>query len=219
MFLEENIEGLVIDHIDSNIINGLIIKVLSKKEIYYIKAKGVKKINSKNRLNIQIGMKSEFSVLKSGNTYLLKKAVLIKDYFVNHRDDFLFIKNFLEVFSFIKENNSTFLITFYELEDYIISHDRNYWVRTYLLKTILFAKGLNIVFDHCIVCGSNQNLYSFNFHEGGMICKIHSKNKTNLSELKSFYFLSKNFMDYFSNTSAKDNLIIYEKMKIFLIEN
>ncbi|MGL4183812.1 MAG: DNA repair protein RecO [Metamycoplasmataceae bacterium] len=221
MFIDKIVNGLIIDKIESNVQNGFLLKVLSDEGLLFIKAKGIKKPESKNRISTEIGVFSELEILVSNNTYILKRANSLNDYLIKIRNNSIIYKKIIELFSLIKEKNNYFLNCFKNVMQEINNfEDEIQFIQTYLVSKLLKDKGIQLLFDKCIFCKTNQKLSFFSFSDGGMICFNHANNKkTNLKELKTFYYLSKNYQTFFSLGDYQACQIVFLKLKDFIIQN
>ncbi|MGL5521776.1 MAG: DNA repair protein RecO [Metamycoplasmataceae bacterium] len=221
MFIDKIVNGLIIDKIEANVQNGFLLKVLTDEGLLFIKAKGIKKPESKNRISTEIGVFSELEILVSNNTYLLKRATSLNDYLIKIRTNSIIYKKIIEIFSLINEKNNNFLnwfkVVMQEINNF---EDEIQFIQTYLVSKILEDKGIQLLFDKCVFCKSNQKLSFFSFADGGMLCFDHANNKkTNLKELKTFYFLSKDYQEFFSLGDYQVSQIVFSKLKNFIIQN
>ena len=107
-----------------------------------------------------------------------------------------------------KENQDTILLyrlgDFYEtfLEDAIMALKNGvHYLKVALIyiAKIISISGYELEFNHCVYCGSKENIVSFSFSEGGFVCKKCATEETrndltpNQLKLLRASFLVKNF--------------------------
>ena len=198
--------------------NDEMLNILTKEELIYIYAKGVRKIESKNRVNVLLGSIVEFEIFNNystPNSFLLKKAVSIQDLPDVNKQNATKIETLIKIMKKIYNShqgvydNYVLLLSEFEGVDF-------FWIQSYLLAQILESAGEGLSFVGCVHCSSNQRLFSFDVSEGGMLCEKHGKFKTPISLLKSFYFLGKPLDQYIKFTSAEDNKKIFKILSVLL---
>lgn len=202
----------IITNKNSHSENDEMLTVATQTSLIYIYAKGVKKIESKNRPNIPFGAVVDFEVFKnysSPNSFLLKKAILIKELPTitkNNSQKIQLIAQTLKKINSINNNNffDIYLILLNNLEGI------NFYKQiTFLFTKVLDSCGEGLSFIFCIICLSNQNLFSFDVYQGGILCKSHSLIRTEISLLKSFYYLGTSVENYIQKTTTKNNQILF----------
>ena len=188
-----------------------ILTVITSDALISILAKGVMKLNNKNRTNVLLCSLVEFEVLtkySSENFFLLKKANVLHSLPQINTSNSEKIETIIKIFKKIKEHKEDI----FALCSLIISQFDSpnfFYNKSYLMSNILKSNGEGLVFSHCVSCGTNQNLSSFDVYQGGILCQNHSMNKTPLLLLKSFYNLGQSLDCYVSTTSPETNKQIF----------
>ncbi len=215
----KEIEGLILNISYRNDFDA-IVKVLAKDNIFYFLAKGLQKLESKNRNNIFVGsiVKIEYFSNYGMQNYFLLKSAQIK-YFVDFSFNSNYTKEFYYIFQFVNSPNNLLLYTY---KNFVKNYSNNIhkieFILTYLLNSCLSIQGKKLNYINCSICKTNQKFYCFNFYEGGMLCQKHKmKNKsTPLSLLKSFYYLGMDFEQYYLHTTLENNNRLYSFLKSFI---
>ena len=198
--------------------NDEMLNVLTNDSILYIYAKGVRKIESKNRINVLLGSIVEFEIFKSYSTphsVLLKKAISIQDLPDVNKQNANKIETLIKI---IKKINNP-LSEIYDNYVLLLSEfdGVNFFkIQSYFMAKILSSEGEGLSFSMCVHCSSNQKLFSFDIAEGGMLCEKHKTFQTPINLLKSFYFLGKSLDQYIEFTSAEDNKKIFNILSVLL---
>lgn len=215
----KSIEGLVLNiHLKND--HDAVIKILTNDNIMYFLAKGIQKIESKNRNNIFVGsiVEIEYFPNYGKENYFLLKSSQIK-YFVNFSLNNIYMNELYYIFQFVNQPSNKFLFAYTEFaKNFQDSIQKLEFILTYLLNLCLSINGKQLNYAHCAICRSNQKLYCFNFYEGGMLCQEHkmSYKSTPILLLKSFYYLGTNFEQYYLNTNSINNNFLYRSLKSFL---
>ncbi|MGL5617513.1 MAG: DNA repair protein RecO [Metamycoplasmataceae bacterium] len=198
--------------------NDEILNVHSENAIIKIYAKGVKKIESKNRPNVIVGSLVDFEILENYSTnvwFFLKKATIIKglpDITKNNADKIgILIKILWKIRNFSEDVFKIYNLLLKDFE----SHDF-YKIQTFLVSKILESNGEGLSFQNCVICSTNQNLYSFDIAQGGMLCKKHGKYPTSLDLLKSLYSISDSVEKYIKITTLEINKNIFKILSSLL---
>lgn len=213
------IEGLVLNiHLKKD--HDAIVKVLTNDNIMYFLAKGLQKLESKNRNNIFVGsiVEIEYFTNYGKENYFLLKSAQIK-HFVDFSSNNSFFNELYYIFQYINSPSNEFLSTYLNFaQDFQDSMNKIEFVLTYLLNLCLSINGKQLNYLCCTICKSNQKLYCFDFYEGGMLCQEHKMNhkSMSLSLLKSFYYLGQDFSQYYLNTDEVNNNFLYTSLKTFL---
>lgn len=207
----KKIKGIIVSK-NPYLDNDQMLKVLTEYTLINIYAKGVRKIESKNRSNVNIGSMTEFEVFKSystPNSVLLKKAVIINGLPEITKTNAEKIEILIKIISSIKY----FHPEIYNVYDLLLKdfESVNYFkIQSFLISKILESNGEQLSFSFCVNCSSNQNLFSFDVSQGGMLCKKHGKYETPVKLLKSFYFMGESLEKYIDSTSAEINQQIFQ---------
>lgn len=209
---EKILFGYLIDIKDYQLFDNILTFITPTKRFSCLSL-GSRKINSKNSRNLFYGSKSEIIFFESRNNnklsrlkkinnidqpnwsiqnkkvlYLLNDIALKTDFVVN--ETYLFYEKWL---NYLKEGiHSTELIILL------------------ILKEFIQLTGLNIIVDHCPVCGSKK-LKTFSFKEHGIVCDYcYKKNEKyfSLSITKNLYFLFADQLDLITNNKKILNQLI-----------
>ncbi len=156
-----------------------IIKILSEGgNIISLKAKGIDKYESKNRLSLSLFNIVEFEYFSSSNNSnsgRLKRANLITEYLANSELSYSVVQVLRELLlAHDSYNNVIFNLTskiLRSLEKNTYSFQKM-WA---ILILILRLDGYYPIINKCVKCGSNQNIKGFSLYEGGLICNKHGE--------------------------------------------
>ncbi|MGL4252109.1 MAG: DNA repair protein RecO [Metamycoplasmataceae bacterium] len=191
--------------------NDEILNVYGENSIIKVYAKGVKKIESKNRSNVIVGSLVDFEILENyskNDWFFLKKATTIKslpDINKNNSDKIeTLVKILRKMRNFSNDvfNTYNFLLNNLESENF-------YKIQTFLVSRILESNGEGLSFQNCVICSTNQQLYSFDVMQGGMLCKKHGEHSTPLDLLKSLYSIGESIEKYIKTTNPETNKKIF----------
>lgn len=202
--------------------DSALVKTMDEKSIKFFHVKGFFKIENKNRKRISIGSLIEAEYLdqySKRDFYFLKRANLIKEIDLKVPINQQFLAKLLYLLQKIEQTNQALYQSYV---DFLMNwkKDQIAWFMSFLYKKILDANNKIMNFKACAICGSNQKLYAFNWEEGGFFCfdhhlKNHRSNQTNLSFLKSLYYLAQDLNKYYQNTSAQANKEIFDMLEVF----
>ena len=195
------------------------LNVLTEEGFLNIYAKGVKKTESKNRINIFRGSLVSFEIFNSYATehsVLLKKAVMIQALPDVTKTNSMKIESLLKAIKNIREGDIELYKTYIELlNDF---DGPNFWKnQSFLISQILNHMGVGLSFSSCVYCGSNQELLDFDASQGGIICKNHTKNNVALKLLKSLFLLGYSREKYVLETSPETNQEVLKMIGDLLI--
>lgn len=221
-----NEELFKIDAITLNIFqkneHDAIIKVMSNENIYLLYAKGFFKPKSKNKANVFIGSISEFEIFKNygkDNYFLLKKSSIKNFYDFSSEVNININEKLFYLFQKIEKYSKKFFSCY---TNFLIDneHYEKYLFLTYITNIVLETQGKKLIFNRCVICGTNQDLYCVDIYEGGMLCFLHKNNKgiSDLKTIKAFYNLDSSFKDYCKNSNEKQNNVIFNALFDFLKE-
>lgn len=169
-----SIKGIVLRSVNLNE-SDAILSLLTPLGKVSIKAKGILKINSKNRKGCQVLTHSYFHCLdQNGKSVLTLKNCEVIDYFRSIHEDLLrqaLAFCMLEICDRMHEDDLLFqydeLLQFLNL----LEKCKNPWAcYAFFLSTTLKRSGIGIVVDECVNCGSQKNICSFSIKDGGLIC-------------------------------------------------
>ncbi len=195
--------------------NDEMLNVLTENSFINIYAKGVKKISSKNRVNVFRGALVSFEIFNSyatAHSVLLKKATIIQGLPEINKTNAQKIEILLKIIKNIKDHHKEiFDIYTLMLQDFDgVDFFKN---QTFLVAKILDNLGVGLSFSSCVQCGTNQNLFGFDVVQGGILCKTHSSIGTPLPLLKSLFLLGESREQYVLLTLPEIN------QQIFIILN
>ncbi len=170
--METITQGILLRELEIDDNKWQLIFLNDKGKILKLYASGLGKIDSKNRLNLK-----EYSLINieyfasrniDNNNGKLKKVSLIKSNSIKSAQE-LFIWNLLSKV-LILENNWN--ISIYDYLNNLI--DEEFIILNDIFKFfILVLRKYNYQFEitKCSICGSNQNIASFDLNSGGLVCK------------------------------------------------
>lgn len=187
---EEIKVGLVIKIIDYDD-TSQIVSVLTNDEIISFIAMGTRKLQSKNRIAIQLGNLIEFSFFRArlqNKLSKLKKAVLINQPPIKEHkvaETILKILNWLNKMTFINEEIFNGIIKAFSSFD----KNRNEWIETIVLYHLTEAFGIKINNHSCVECNSYQDISDVRFYKGGFLCRKHQIKARKVELLKAVYHL------------------------------
>lgn len=195
-----DLKGIVLKSTPLNDHDALLL-VLSDIGKVSIKAKGIQKLNSKNRSSCEIGCYSNFHTVDclKQQYFVLKNAESIKRFKLIHSS---LLKEgvfycMLEIFSKMDFDFELALQYILQLD----SCDNPYCIYGLLLSECFKKSGIDIVVDECVCCSSTNSLCGFSIRDGGFICKNCFDKTSNLlmsvNDLKSIrYAMHANITDY-----------------------
>lgn len=205
-----NHEGYTIrlsDYKDSD----CIVTFLTKDGVLTFRARGVKKVKSKNRNAVSLLAKSQITLLQTGENFTLSEAkqISIPDF----NDDFLLNS----CLSFLNELNAKIIESeetseLYEWLDeamVLLNQKKNECLTPCLIYFAQFLRlegyGLNV--DNCVVCGKKNDIVGISLSKGGFLCREHLEFE---SEKKEPRFLK--IIRFCFRCSPKDmNRVSFEK--------
>ncbi|BAP39486.1 DNA repair protein RecO C-terminal domain-containing protein [Metamycoplasma canadense] len=199
--------------------NFSLVKVLMPNGINFLYAKGLYKVESKNKRNLPILGLSNLEIIKSkkiNNNNTLKKASLIS-YFPNSE---MLQEIYDTVLFFLSRLNNVKLEDFFENYQLFLKNvlDKPKHSFCFFLLNILKVLGLQPIFLHCCECSNKDNIIDFEFYKGGFLCSEHSNNNKDVILLKTLYWLNKNF-EYFLNNTDENWVILIIKMMLDYLKN
>ncbi|MDZ7293127.1 DNA repair protein RecO [Mycoplasmopsis pulmonis] len=201
--------------------HDVILKVLFIGSTEAILAKGIRKIESKNRSNLIVGSIVEFIYFKARletKISRLKKASLIQLFdFTSVQNQFLF----QTIFHFINQLTKIDEYFFQSYSDILNyqNKDCNSHIITFLYFRAMKSLGIEPNFSSCYRCGSFAQIVNVKVHEGGFLCSNCSLKRKPIRMLKNFYYLTFTFKDYLRNTTFDENEIIKQELISYLEEN
>ncbi len=175
--VEKIITGIVIDKFPFE--DEHIIKILSEGgNVVSLKAKGLDKYESKNRISLSLFNKVEleyFSSPSNGNSGRLKRSSMVKEYLADSDLSYSVTQLLKDILLSLNNYNN---VIFVSLEKVLFSLENNTYnfqkILTILILILRNEKYTPVV-DRCVKCGSNQDIGAFSLYEGGLICKNHEE--------------------------------------------
>ena len=221
--MKEKYVGYVINSIDYKDSDSLL-SVLCPDGVVCLRARGVKKINSKNASSVMNYAYSEFEVNRSNKSgYLtLSDGKLLKyPSFISENLEYISVINFVsEGIELIEDNKDSFEY-FANCLDSMKNKCDSKLILIAFLNYFLNKHGSSLNVDECVACGNKNGIIKFSFENGGYLCK-HCCNTINddIDFLKSIRILAK--VNYENMSKVDSNCIYtykYIKEVISLIEN
>ncbi len=211
--------GFVIKKIDYGA-KDEIISIFSKREVISLIALGTRKMQSKNRVAIQIGNLVEIEYFRarlSNRLSKLKKASLIVQPPLR---TFNTAETILEIYKYLSQLKSESPTLFRTLID-VYSHfgiDCNSHIKTFVMFAFLDALGHYPQNGGCIDCGRHDRINGFEFHKGGFTCVDHSARVRKIAELKAIQMLFGTFGEY-AKTSSVLNQGLHRQLEQYISES
>ena len=221
--MKEKYVGYVLNSIDYKDSDSLLI-VLCKDGLISMRARGIKKINSKNASSVMNYAYSEFEVNrspKSGYLTLSEGKLLNYPSFISDNLEYIGVINFVsEGIELIETKDDCF-----EMFANCLSCMREKKISEYIavafINYFLEKQGCKLNADECVCCGKKENIVKFSFENGGYLCRgCCSGGSDDIEYLKNMRILSK--IDYSNMDKVNMNNIYaykYIKETISLIEN
>ena len=216
--MEEKEIGIVIKQVDYDDYDQ-IVTILTQSTIISFIALGVRKMNSKNRIALQLGNIIEVEIFRArlkNKLSKLKRAHLIKQLPIKSSDTALVWLTILKYISQIESSSPKFFQAILESYKYW-GTKLNHYIKTYILFHLLEIKGAQPVNNKCMRCGRYDRINGFEFYQGGFTCVYHSKKIRSIEYLKGIQNLFISF-DSYIKTSAYINKIIFNEILAYLHE-
>lgn len=170
-----SVEGIVIlsrEYKDAD--KSLVIFTKDRGRLSFV-AKGVRKLNSKNRSSTDLLVYGEYH-LSRGKAYFILNQGLVLEGFMNIRKDLLKTTIAMTITVFLNDVlvDNMSQVEVYELLIWTLrrlekTKDPKFLLRYFLIKSILFL-GHQPNLDFCSVCEKNNRDYFYQFSEGNLIC-------------------------------------------------
>ena len=197
--------GYVIDTIDYKD-NDSIVTILSPEGLISLKARGVKKVNSKLNSVLFNYAYSEFEVNKSEKSGYL---TLLDGNLLDYPSCVINSLDYMTIMGIISEgvnkcSDKTYLFSCFKsclklMEDKCDSK----LILIAFLNFLLDSEGIKYESDKCVICSSKQ-VNSFDFQKGGFICKKCGGVSSEIEFLKEMRILSKTNFENITKISVKD---------------
>lgn len=221
--MKEKYVGYVINSIDYKDSDSLL-SVLCEDGVVCLRARGVKKINSKNASSVMNYAYSEFEVNKSSKSgYLTLSDGKLINYpsFISSNLEYISVINFVsEGIELIDDNKDSFEC-FASCLDSMKNNYRSDLILISFLNYFLNKHGSSLNVDGCVTCGNKNGIIKFSFENGGYLCKncCHSLSD-DIEYLKNIRILAKVNYDNIVKVDV-DSIYTYKYIKevISLIES
>lgn len=221
--MKEKLVGYVINSIDYKDSDS-ILSVLCKDGIASLRARGVKKINSKNASSVMNYALSEFEVSKSNKSgYLTLSEGKLLEYpsFISNNLEYIGVINLVSEGIELVDDKSDSFECFVDCLNAMKDNYNSKLILVAFLNYFLKKHGVSLNADECITCGKKEGLVKFSFENGGYICKCcYNAVRDDLEYLKNMRIMAKT---NYSNVNKVDidDMYAYKYIKevISLIEN
>ena len=221
--MKEKYVGYVINSIDYKD-NDSLLSVLCEDGLISLRARGVKKINSKNASSVMNYAYSEFEVSKSSKSgYLTLNEGKLINYpsFISNNLEYIGVINFIsEGIELIEDKKDSFKY-FVDCLDSMKNEVKSGFILIAFLNYFLSKHGSTLNVDECVNCGRKEGIIKFSFENGGYLCK-NCCNLVNddLEYLKNIRILAK--INYINISKVNiEEIYVYKYIKevISLIES
>lgn len=221
--MKEKYTGYVINSIDYKD-NDSLLSVLCEDGLVCLRARGVKKVNSKNASSVMNYAYSEFEVSKSSKSgYLTLSEGKLINYpsFISNNLEYIGVINLVsEAIELINDKKGSFE-QFALCLDSMKNGFESKLVLVSFLNYFLSNNGIGLNVDECVTCGKKEGIIKFSFENGGYLCKNCCNSLgDDLDYLRNIRVLAKT--SYVNMSKVKiDSLITYKYIKevISLIES
>jgi DNA repair protein RecO (recombination protein O) len=170
-----SVEGIVIlsrEYKDSD--KSLVIFTKDRGRLSFV-AKGVRKLNSKNRSSTDLLVHGEYQLSKGKAYHILNQGQVIEG-FMNIRKDLLKTTVAMTMTVFLNDvlvdnmsQSEVYDLLVWTLKRLETTKDPKFLLRYFLIKSILFL-GHQPNLDFCSLCQENSRDYFFQFTEGNLVC-------------------------------------------------
>ena len=192
--MKERYTGYVLNSIDYKDSDSLV-NVLCEDGLICLRARGVKKINSKNASSIMNFAYSEFEVNRSSkNGYLtLSEGKLLKyPSFISEKLEYISVINLVSEGIELVEDKKDSFICFVECLESMKNGCNSEYVLIAFLNYFLKKQGCKLNSDECVCCSSKEKIVKFSFENGGFLCKnCCNTSGDDIEYLKSIRILTK----------------------------
>lgn len=184
-------------------------------------AKGVRKLNSKNRSSTDLLVHGEYQLSKGKAYYILNQGQVLEG-FMNIRKDLLKTTVAMTMTVFLNDVlvDNMAQVEVYELLVWTLNRlertkDPKFLLRYFLIKAILYL-GHQPNLAYCSVCRNNNRDYYFQFTEGNLVCGDCTKEGFYLDEnlIKIYKILENDSFNQLKNIDMNKSLL--EKLDYFL---
>lgn len=235
--MKEKYTGYVLNTIDYKD-NDSLVNVLCDDGLICLRARGVKKINSKNAISVMNFAYSEFEVNRSSKSgYLTLNEGRLINYpsFISDNLEYISITNFVSEGIELVDDKKDSFACFVDCLEAMKSKKNSGLIVIAFLNYFLQKHGSTLNADGCVNCSTKEGIVKFSFENGGFLCKkcwslasddlIYLKNMRVLSKVKYGNLDKVDIDDVYSYKYIKEviNVIeskigIYFKSKSFLLK-
>ena len=171
--MREKYTGYVLNSIDYKD-NDCLVNVLCDGGLVCLRARGAKKINSKNASSIMNYAYSEFEVdrsSKSGYLTLSEGKLLNYPSFISDNLEYISVINFVsEGIELIDDKKDSFIL-FVNCLDSMKDKKRSDLILISFLNYFIDKQGCKLNSDECVCCSSKERIVKFSFENGGFLCR------------------------------------------------
>jgi len=171
--MKERYTGYVLNSIDYKD-NDSLVSVLCEDGLVCLRARGVKKINSKNASSVMNYTYSEFEVnrsSKSGYLTLSEGKLINYPSFISDNLEYISVVNFISEGIELIENKKENFICFVDCLDSMKNKYKSEYILIAFLNYFLEKQGCKLNSDECVCCSSKERIIKFSFESGGFMCK------------------------------------------------
>lgn len=171
--MKERYTGYVLGSIDYKDSDSLV-NVLCPDGLVCLRARGVKKINSKNASSVMNYAYSEFEVSRSNKSgYLTLNEGKLINYpsFISENLEYISVINFVSEGIEMVDDKKDGFVCFVDCIDAMKSKYNSLYVLVAFLNYFLQKQGCMLNSDECIECSSKEKIVKFSFEQGGFLCK------------------------------------------------
>jgi DNA repair protein RecO (recombination protein O) len=216
-----SVEGIVIlsrDYKDAD--KSLVIFTKDRGRLSFV-AKGVRKLNSKNRSSTDLLVHGEYQ-LSRGKAYFILNQGQVLEGFMNIRKDLLKTTVAMTMTVFLNDvlvdnmsQGEVYELLIWTLRRLETTKDPKFLLRYFLIKSILFL-GHQPNLDFCSVCEKNNRDFFFQFSEGNLVCVDCTKEGFYLDKnlIKVYKILETDSFNQLKNLDMSKALL--EKLDYFL---
>ncbi len=208
--------GLVVKILDYDDYDQVVTIITSDEVLSFI-ALGVRKINSKNRIALQLGNIIEVELFRArlkGKLSKLKRSTIVMQPPIKELDTANVLLLVIKYLSRIQNSPGDILTSIFECF-HALGSEYNHHIKVFILFNYLKTIGENPQLSGCIECGSMDHIIGFEFYKGGYTCVKHTKEKRSLEFLKAIQVLDKSFNTY-KETDSSVNKLIFKELEAFI---
>lgn len=171
--MKERYTGYVLNCIDYKD-NDSIVSVLCSDGLISLRARGVKKINSKNASSVMNYAYSEFEVNrspKSGYLTLNEGKLINYPSFISSNLEYISAINFVsEGIEQLEDKKDSFSY-FVDCMDAMKNGCKSEYILIAFLNYFMEKQGCKINSNECVCCSSQDRIIKFSFENGGFLCR------------------------------------------------